>query len=89
MLHVAFSGSMPPPVKRSQSVELSNGLAMVSRWDTLIEQKGSAFFKQIPSRELTYPTKREKENHLQSACYGDTLVLGRVQPYASKSHPML
>ena len=24
----------------------------------------------IPSRELTYPTKREKENHLQNAIFG-------------------
>ena len=26
--------------------------------------------KNIPSRELTYPTKREKENHLQNAIFG-------------------
>ena len=27
-------------------------------------------FQEIPSRELTYPTKREKENHLQNAIFG-------------------
>ena len=26
--------------------------------------------KQLPSRGLTYPTKREKENHLQNAIFG-------------------
>ena len=29
-----------------------------------------AAVKNLPSRELTYPTKREKENHLQNAILG-------------------
>ena len=27
------------------------------------------FYRGLPSRELTYPTKREKENHLQNAIF--------------------
>ena len=31
-------------------------------------------WEKLPSRELTYPTEREKENHLQNANFGDMLV---------------
>ena len=34
----------------------------------LLEQH--PIFRRLPSRELTYPTEREKENHLQNAIFG-------------------